>query len=206
MKIKILSSLFFLFIFFSHYSFSQCQRSDIEYYLDKGFSFDQVTQICSASSYKDSPDVKNSDKGYGVVGRVDDGYSFLKNSIDAGEVNFHKDKFTYVQRQCVGYESIPDGLLVSTREVCGKFKITVFNKDLVVNKEEWNLNFFGSPAVGVSGKFNKEIVNKDKLDVLTGHERKIFYKKLYDGKDLKIPIKKNIDLDRVREELSKVSV
>ena len=83
-----------------------CSRSDVEFYLDKGFSTDQITELCKApSGVADDIPVQQLEtgqrSGQDVVG---DNEQFLKVAIKGSEIYLTSESLHYTRKKmCIEY-------------------------------------------------------------------------------------------------------
>ena len=94
-----LLAVFSLF-FSSELLASGCSKADIEYYLQKGFSHEQVTKLCSiptapAPYQGQAPAPQNSPQS------VDQAY--LAAALDAKNITLNQDQLSYSAKECAEY-------------------------------------------------------------------------------------------------------
>ena len=103
---KIIAALIFLSS--ANYLHANCSKEDINYYLEKGFSHDQVTKLCSHQatpknnnnymSFKDEY-IDTQDAEYQKRMRIER-QVFLKGSIAARNIRIRGNTLTYLEEIC----------------------------------------------------------------------------------------------------------
>ena len=112
MKQSILKNkaLFILLIFFlSKNANAKCSKEDINYYLEKGFTTEQVTALCSGDSMTSIKDDVYKSYSEEYADEQDEEYVrkmrierqvFFKSSLGATNVQIRKDKLTFILYEC----------------------------------------------------------------------------------------------------------
>jgi|MDSW01.2.fsa_nt_gb hypothetical protein len=210
-----ITTLFILF-FLLVSSSSACDKNDIDYYLDKGFTHDQVTKMCSASSNTKTEN-KRSYKSYreDYVDKQDEDYIkrmrierqvFLKSAIAAKKIRISRGVLSFIEYACAR-----EGLARDSEariEGCAVVKTSVKLSEIEVLPEPKRERvFFGQYLIQVTGNINKEIIGgfegldqygKDKLRKKIEHRFKI--NQGYAG----IPIKKGLDFNYALESFNDI--
>jgi len=188
-------------------AFASCEREDVDYYLGKGFTPEQITKICASKAQvtiepKENIDLPSISKGQ----EEGEGIEFLTSAIAATQVHFFEDKFSYVSRECVEYDPLPSGLTVGGKKFCGFIRKTIDYRNLaVVNKPLLSLNFFAKPSVLIKGDIDHEVLNAEKVNQLTKHDRKLLTRKLSEVKTANIPVREEFLIDRVRKGINNLT-
>lgn len=188
------------FLLVSQMAFASCDREDIDHYLGKGFTPKQITKICSSKTQQGIESEPS--LGSPVVSNLrpeNAGVDFLTSAIAATEIQFFEDKLSYVSRECVEYDPLPDALTVGGKKFCGFIRKTIDYHNLsVVQRPLLNLKFFAKPSILVKGDINYEIINATKLNQLTSHDHKLLLRKLSQMKTTAIPVREEFLINRVR--------
>ena len=156
---------FVICVFLSHSLYADCNREDIQFYLDKGFTQDQITQLCSAAkSGEVTPDYTPYQQkviiyqgGEGEGPEIKDGLSreereaisILKAGGDISNLQVTPQTISYTAKTCITSVSSPS---VDERyKDCIDVDFTVQRKDLKVSTSGKKLLLFGSNFVLLEG-------------------------------------------------------
>jgi len=160
-NILIISVLYFLI---SSTLYANCSREDIEFYLEKGFTQEQVTKLCSATGgskesapdytpyqqkviiYKDggSPEVKD-----GLSNEERDAFNDLKLGGDVTALKLTPQHISYTTKICLRSGQSPNEH--ERFKTCEDIDYIVQRKDLVVSSSGKKLLFFGTGVVELEG-------------------------------------------------------
>ena len=198
--------ILFLLIF-NNNVYAKCNKEDINYYLEKGFTTEQVTALCSgevATSQNPMNDIYKSfgeeyadeqDLEYLKKMRVER-QVFLKSAIGAQKVRI-KDTFLSYETEMCGRNSIKKSGSAegSNIEGCATIRTEIDLANIEVSmKEKREKIFFGTKEILVKGSIKYRVVGG--LTNLTPFEKKILkpmiVKKLKKG-ETKIPIRSGLD-------------
>lgn len=200
------------FLFISASVQADCTRDDIQFYLDKGFTQEQVTQLCSASgSGGDTPDYTPYQQqviiykdGGGEGPGLKDGLSKEEreavNTIKAGS-NVTKLKVTpqtisYAAKTCIVSASSPN--VADRYKDCIDVDFVIQRKDLIVSSSGKKLLVFGNQYVLLEGNIDakpKRAWEDYPLDVRRALQRNFEWKE--SGKKTKFPVGDDYSVTRV---------
>ena len=207
----------FVFFLLSSHLYANCSKEDINYYLEKGFSHDQVTKLCSSESkskknnnyisFKDEY-VDTQDAEYQKRMRIER-QVFLKGSIAARYVKIRGSILSYLEEIC-GRNSIKksgsaDGANV---EGCAMVKTSINLANIEVNPNAKRERvFFGDKQIHVKGEVDKKIVGG--LENLDAFSKKlitpVLMQKISSKPDeARIPIKKGLDFNYALESFNDI--
>ena len=205
-KYKLISIL--LIYFFSKTSFANCSKEDINYYLEKGFTTEQVTALCSRDDgltsikedvYKSYSEeyADEEDEEYLRQMRIER-QVFFKSSLGVQSVNIRKDILTFIV-----YECAKDGLAKpgsdfnkkGCAEVLTKIKLSEVE---VVEKEFKEKVFFGNRQILVKGNVVSKIVGG--MEELNTYDAGVLKKKVLarlskNKGQILVPIKKGLNFE-----------
>ena len=185
-----------------------CSRSDIDFYLSKGFTQDQIAQLCSGGG-----DSSNQYRGFGEAEEeayrrglqrreYDDDNEFLRTALDAGNVNLSSKYLEYTKGLCMRVIHNPDA--EARRKLCPNVRFRVYLRGLDV--EGYNKKYFvaGSREINISGKIKRRLVDKLKeypLDVQQAIKRSFNSRK--NKNSTAVPIADGVPVNRVLGVLKK---
>ncbi|RKZ55206.1 MAG: hypothetical protein DRQ44_18090 [Gammaproteobacteria bacterium] len=199
-------SAIFVFTMLSSQANAACSRDDVNFYLDKGFTTDQITALCSEASTPVSGSAKSeqlNSKQQAVSPAADDNALFLNRAIKAQEINLSSDSLSYTQKKmCMEYGE--EDLFGFTPKVCPDVIFTISLKGLEVLDTGKKYGFYGAPEVRVkSSVIKREIIGelKDKKP----EERELILDVFEKGFETAIPIRDDFSLEQVKQVLLELS-
>tara|TARA_B100000575_G_scaffold249221_1_gene215481 strand:- start:3811 stop:4719 length:909 start_codon:yes stop_codon:yes gene_type:complete len=199
--------LLLLIIFISKTSIANCSKEDIDYYLSKGFTTEQVTALCSSDglanikedaykSYRDEY-ADEQDEEYLKKMRIER-QVFFKSSLGAQNVNIRRDTLTFIV-----YECAKDGLAKPgsdfNKKGCAEVLVTIKLSEVeVIEKEFKEKVFFGNRQILVKGNVKSKIVGG--LEGLDQYNADVLKKKILgrlskNKGQVLIPIKKGLNFE-----------
>jgi len=197
-----------LLMMFSSQVNAACSRDDITFYLDKGFSTDQITALCNEASAPAGETPKSEQQGSEQrpdPAVADDNALFLKRAIKAKKIDLSSSSLIYTQNICIEYGD--EDLFGFTPKVCPDVTYVISLKGLEVLDTGKKYGFYGTKEVRVkSGVVEREIISelKDKKPA----ERELIlekFEKLDEGEGTAIPVRDDFSLDKVKQVLQELS-
>ena len=192
------------FMMYSSQANAACSRDDVTFYLDKGFSTDQIAAMCSESSapVSDAPqsEVQNNEQ-YSASTVVDDNTLFLKRAIKAKEIRLDSDSLQYTQKMCIEYGE--EDLFGFTPKECPDVIFTVALKGLEVLDTGKKYGFYGAPEVRVKSTIKREIIGN--LEDKKPEERELILERFEKGDETAIPVRDDFSLEQVKQVLQDLS-
>ena len=180
-----------------------CSRDDITFYLDKGFSTDQITVLCSEAPV---PAAETSmPEQQPVSPEADDNALFLKRAIKAQKVDLDSSSLIYTQKICIEYGD--EDLFGFTPKVCPDVTYMISLKGLAVLSTGKKYGFYGTHEVRVkSSVIKREIIGE--LKNKEQEERALILEK-FEGLDKNdetaIPVRDDFSLEEVKRVLQELS-
>ncbi len=193
------------FVMFSSQASAACSRDDVEFYLGKGFSTDQITALCSAASAtgNDAPlsEMQNGDQP-SATDAAGENEQFLKIAIKAKKIYLDSDSLHYTQKVCIEYGE--EDLYGFTAKVCPDVKFTIAFEGLEVTHTGKKYGFYGRPEVRVKSTIKRDIIGglKDKKP----EDRELILESFEKGDKTAIPIRDDFSLERVKQVLQELSI
>lgn len=198
----IFSSLFFM-MFSSHVS-AGCSRDDVEFYLAKGFSNDQITELCStpsgAGNEVSSPQSQNTRQESATVA-ADANTLFLNRAIRAKKIDLSDESLQYTLEVCIEYGE--EDLFGFTPKTCPDVTFMISLKDLKVLDTGKKYGFYGTPEVRVKGVIKREIIGN--LEDQKPEDRELIMEKFEKGGKTAIPIREDFSLEQVKQVLQEIA-
>ncbi|RDH80752.1 MAG: hypothetical protein DIZ80_17145 [endosymbiont of Galathealinum brachiosum] len=182
---------------FSQNALSECNRDDVEFYLSKNFTTQQITELCKASSEEKSVPVIVSSK---TQINLSDDEAFIKQAIDARNIIISKEYLEYTLRVCVEYAE-EDNYGFSPK-VCPDIRYKIALNDLEAEETDKKLFFFGENGIDVEGDISREVLSG--LEKRSDEEKKYLFKRLESGDETNIPVREGVSSKKAAQVLNKL--
>ena len=196
----VLASLAFLL--FSSQVNAACSRDDVKFYLDKGFTNEQVTVLCSEPS---TPAAATQNNGVQPDSQLaDENVLFLSRAIKGHEIQQNTDSLQYtLKKLCIVYGE--QDIFGFAPKVCPDVRFTILLKDLVVLDTGLEYGFYGEQQIQVkSSVIKREILGE--LKEKTPDERELILEALEKGNETAIPVRDDYSMERVEQVLQDLSI
>ena len=180
---------------------AQCSRSDINYYLSKGFSQEQIAEICSGTPAK--PRYESSDKHEEKIQRqrenerrYEDDRFFLRSAINGWDIILNADILEYTRKFCISVGKTPE--VEARTRVCPDVRYRIHFDGLEIRNAERKYDLIGQREVNVTGKVGKKLLH-DFKEYPSDLEQQLIhkYKTTIRKGGTYIPVRKDTSLNRV---------
>lgn len=192
---------------------AECAREDVQFYLDRGFTQEQVTKLCApaaaparpaAQRYRAYADeyVDRQSEEYTARMRLEHEVS-LRNSIEAAGVRVGDGHLHYIHKDCVseGNQVNRDILL----EACPEVQFRIRLAGLAVDEEEHRRRFlFGQPLIRVTGAIERSPLPGGFDHIPDEYHRRLLRAKLERGPTTRIPLRRGVDFRFARAALQDI--
>ena len=196
----------FLLVFSAPVAWAECSREDIQFYLDKGFTTEQVTQLCATEKggsggkkkYRAYTDeyVDRQDEEYEARMRVER-EAALRNAIEGSDIRLQRGYLYYIRQQCVS-EGVEKDRAFGLKS-CPNVRYRIKLAGLFVDPEEYKMRFlFGQRMIRVEGEIKREPLPDAFADIPDEYWRKVLGRKLETGNSTKIPLRDGVDFHFAR--------
>ena len=189
---------------------AECAREDVQFYLDKGFTQEQVTKLCAPAG-RPAPPPSSRYRAYAdeYVDRRSEEYTArmrlehevtLRNSIEAAGVRVDDGHLHYIHKDCVseGNQVNRDILL----EACPEVQFRIRLAGLAIDEEEHRRRFwFGPPRIRVSGRIERRPLPGGFDHIPDEYHRELLRAKLERGPTTGIPLRRGTDFRFARTAL-----
>ncbi len=155
-----------LFLVWSQASFSACSKEDVQFYLDKGFSQEQITQLCAESGGASVPDyqpyqqkviIYSSEEAPGIK----DGFTLeerkaikdIKLGADVVGLTVDQNYLRYTSKICVAMQEGKD--YDQRFKTCPDVDFEIAREGLNVKASGKKFGLFGQLAVEVAGNIKR---------------------------------------------------
>lgn len=177
--------IIFLLVFSAQlWAETDCSKEAIAYYLEMGFTHEQVSRMCQVSAHSDETDTTPHQSVTTVDGPAagaswndqqgslnNDDFVFFNKAILSDRLTVTPETLTYVRDECVRYGE--EDITGFRPRVCGVLKTTINRAGLIVLRAVRGLYFFKDAELLVKGEIQREVINLNSLD---SDDRNIFAK------------------------------
>lgn len=156
---------------------TDCSKEAIGFYLDKGFTPEQVSRMCQVSTHGDTngstvDESITSAKGQAADAGRNEDLVFFNKAILSDKLTVTPQTLTYIRDECVRYGE--EDIYTNWRpKVCGVLKTTITRMGLVVLRAVKGIPIIRDTELLVKGEIHREVLN---LDSLNSKDRETFGK------------------------------
>ena len=185
---------------------NSCSKSDIDYYLQRGFTNDQVVQLCAGPAQNTS---QQQTQGYQATAvqpqqrnLIREDESYLSAALDANGVSLSNQSLTLLPRECIKHGPTSGQASVDLIEtICVNTKLKINFAGMKIGKVSKSLLFVRDAGVILKGNIQRELTG---LSQLRRQDREAVIEKLSKTpKEVNIKIRRGIDPTAVAQRLSK---
>ncbi len=163
---------------------ADCTRADIDHFLDRGFTPDQVVALCASPAPAESPaDVSER--------------AVITDALAAYDISLDREQLQYRRDQCFRYGR--ENLAQQRTQVCGTVVYRIALAGLEILDSRSKLLIWGRNSVAVSGDVQRDY----QLDLagLSQWEQAQLAKELEHGPQTELPVRDGQAADRVADAL-----
>ena len=179
----------------SQSSYAGCTRDDVNYYLAKGFSTDQITTLCDSTQSSHTSTSEQAPASDNKTQR------FLREAIKGRNVLLNKTALSYTLKVCIKYGE--EDLYGFAPKACPDVRFELALNGLKIKQPEEKL-FFRPHELEVTGNISRNIV--DGLDTYKLEDQKSILKLLESGNKTIIPIRDDISIEKVFQTLEQLTI
>ena len=185
---------------------TDCSQQAIQFYLEKGFTHDQIVKMCNdpvtnqipveAPAIKEVPDKPDGRELTSVSSNFQEDTFYFNNNILADKVSFSAQQLSYTREECI---VIGDSdMFIYNDKYCAEVHTDIALPGLKVLKAVKG-SFFSETELLIQSTIQRTLLNENSLDAKT---RRVFSKmmKLH-PEDIDIPIRDDIDPEQVAHRL-----
>ncbi len=193
-----------LLLFFAPFAWAECSRDDIQFYLDRGFTTEQITSLCSEPVGEEKERYRAYTEEY--VDRKDREYQMrmrlereaaLRSAIEGTDIRLERGYLSYVRPQCVS-EGVEKDRAFGLKS-CPNIRYRIKLAGLEVDENAYKKRFlFGQKMVRVVGEIRRQEMPGAFADIPDEYWRNVLRKKLETGDSTKIPLREGVDFHFAR--------
>lgn len=191
---------------------NSCTKADIDYYLQRGFTHNQVVRLCANSPAQNpvrlntsSPVINNTSRDYQTpsnslqAGLSEDRVYFETVLKQAKTASLTPSSLSYVSRECIKYGE--ENLAGLKSKVCANTRVTVNFKGLQILKAAKGVFLIRDQQMLVQGDIQREYLD---IDTLPPAKQAVIRAQLPSKpRRIDLPVRKGIDPKRVADKLKK---
>ena len=205
----------FVLINFPALSFSACSKDDIEFYLDKGFTQEQITQLCSASGggsnstetvpdytpyqqkviiYQDGGGPEIDKDGFNKEERL--AINDLKAGGDIIKLKVTESHINYVRKVCIISGNSPE--YDQRYKTCPEVAFKISRDGLIAASSGKKLLVFGTAVVTLEGDIDRKLLgNWDDYPITVRKELKRNFNWKEDGHQTDFPVRGDYSVTKI---------
>ena len=191
--------LLLLFVFIPPGYAAQCGREDVEFYLEKGFSPEQITALCTTTeadtntlSTKQRQPVANNNQALMTQPEV-----YLLTAIDSAKAEIKDGALLFEQTICTKHGPVTS--MGRQNQVCPNVAFVIKLDDLRITGQQKRPKFIGGNHIKVAGNIAQSVPDINSLSAAEQPVVRRLYKE--PPSEVEIPIKPGMDVGRAVEAL-----
>lgn len=135
--------------------FAACSRADVDYFLSRNFTTEQVVALCGGESVQGADAPKDTPI---VISEATEAERELRDlllrTVDAQKVDVTAESVAWTDKRCVEYAA--PNLAGRPRELCGPVRIKVARESLSTGQLHHRVLFFGDHGVELLGEVEQQ--------------------------------------------------
>ena len=177
-------------------------KSDIDYYLQRGFTNDQVVKLCvGTSSNQNNASNQNTVLQSQAVNQLSEDQSYLSAALAANDVTLSNQNLTLLPRECIKYGPPNNADLIET--ICVDTKLSISLSGMTVGRASSGLLFVKDATVNVKGNIQREFVG---INRLRRQDREAILETMKTNpSEVSLSVRRGIAPSSVRQRLAKYS-
>ena len=197
----------FLILFSTDARANTCSKSDIDYYLQRGFTNAQVVQLCAGAANQNNnqralvtqattpAQTQQSQQS----NQLREDQSYLSAALDADRVTMNSQNLTLLPRECIEYGPPNNIDLVET--ICVNTKLKINFSGMQIGKASKGLFLVKDATVKIRGTIQRELLG---INELRRQDREAILETLKTNpREIKVKIRRGIDPGTVANRLKK---
>ncbi|MGJ8670477.1 MAG: hypothetical protein ACSHXK_13370 [Oceanococcus sp.] len=173
---------------------ADCQRKDIDHYLDRGFTPKQVLELCRGGASEQSP---------AQVDTQAQQLNDLRELIDAKNMSLSPDSWDYTQEMCVEYDR--PNYAQQRKKACGIAHYRISRKGLVVQDTRKKLAFWGANEVVLHASAVLREFELGQADLSERNQREL-ERELPSGNTVVVPVREGVAVSEAKRQIQALAV
>jgi hypothetical protein len=201
----------------SHNGYSACSKDDIQFYLEKGFTQDQITQLCAASGASKVPDYQPYQQKVIIYSTeeapgVKDGFTReeraaikdLKLGADVRELSVDQEQIKFITQICL---AVQEGKEFDQRyKICPEIDVVVERAGLSAIASGKKYGILGTKQLIIQGDIKRTLVRSEEQFPAKYKKRLL---QLYEHKtskpEMSVPIRGDFSTTRLYDAVTALS-
>ena len=207
MQIRVVA---FCLLSFAPLAWAECSRDDVQFYLSKGFTTEQVTLLCSnqegeeKKQYRAYTDeyVDQHNREYEARMRVEREIA-LRTAIEGTDIRLQQGHLHYTRQQCVS-EGVEKDHIFGLKS-CPHIRYRIKLAGLLIDSKEYKKRLlFGQRRIRVEGEIERALLPDAFSNIPDKYWQDVLRKKLETGDETKIPLREGVDFYFARSALEEM--
>ncbi len=197
---------------YTNISLAECARDDVEFYLNKGFTPEQVTSLCKSSGAQPAtakPIIKATPQNTSSSETVSEqavttnkDEQFLKEAINGRNISLSSDSLQYTLKTC--YEYADEDQYGFAPKACPTIKFNIALKGLEITRSGKQYVFFGDHEIAIKSTITRKIIGN--LEGYKPEQQEQIRKHLESGNETILPIRDDISPKSVEQTLHRLAI
>ena len=148
---------------------NSCSKSDIDYYLQRGFTNDQVVQLCAGPAVTQNTAQANTQTQAQTQqsqqnNQIREDQSYLSAAIDANNITMTSQNLTLFPRECIDYSpSVGKASADLIETICVNTKLNINFAGMRIGKATKGFFLVRDPSLNIKGNIQREFVGINEL-------------------------------------------
>ncbi len=174
---------------------ADCEREDIDHYLDRGFTPQQVLELCRGGS-SSSPTMEQAEAR-------SEHLRFFRDAVDGHDLSLGEDVLSFSQDVCVKYDR--PNYAEQRKSACGVVHYRIGLKGLTVLESSRKLVFWGDNEVRVRSPLLEKDYQLGQSELSERDQRKLNEELAAESDVAAIPVREGVAVDAVRARLEELA-
>lgn len=175
---------------------ADCERDDIDHYLDRGFTPQQVLELCRGQGAASSPSMEQ------AHARTEH-LRFFRDAVDGHDLSLGEDVLAFSRELCVKYDR--PNYAEQRKSACGVAHYRIGLDGLKVEQANRKVVFWGNNEVRVSSPALEKVYELGQAELSERDQRKLAEELDKEAGVVVIPVREGVAVDAVRARLEELA-
>jgi hypothetical protein len=192
-------------------AYAACTRDDISFYLSKGFTQEQITEICTVAAEAAEPSASETPESEATTALEPpadssnkDAERYVLEAIKGQDIRIEEGFLHYTAKICIPYGKFGENKEPWNEETCELVRHKVALRGMTAKREWVSTKLFQPRQVYLEGQIEREIVSD--IDDLGSTSSKQIIRNLETEVQAIVPIKEDKSYDRLLESLNEIAI
>lgn len=173
---------------------ADCEREDIDHYLDRGFTPQQVLELCRGGAASAPTMAEAQTHGEHL--------RFLRDAVDGFDLNLNEEVLSFSRELCVKYDR--PNYAEQRKNACGVAHYRIGLEGMNILEASRKVVFWGSNTVRVSSPLLEKDYQLGQGDLSQRDQSKLAEELAKDADVVLIPVREGVAVDAVRARLDEL--